>query len=60
MEVDNEKLKDSSNLLRIHVVPKLANLINKSLKNHSADVERVSGTFVRELLDEVAFQFGDL
>lgn len=60
LEVENEKLKDSSNLLRVHVIPKLANLVNKSLKTHSSDVERLGGTFVRELLDEVVFQHNKL
>merc|ERR1712100_710173 len=58
--MESEKFKDSTNLIRVHVIPKLANLLNKSLQAHSSDVERASGPFVRELLDELAFQYNKL
>jgi len=32
-------------------------LVNKSLGDHIEDIERFSGTFIRELIDELEYQF---
>lgn len=57
LELENQKFKESINLLKVHVIPKIANLLNKSLNDHAQDIERVSGTFVRELLEQLDFNY---
>ena len=57
MEVENQKLKDSVNLFKVHVIPKIANLINKPLSDHAQDIERVSGTFIRDLIEELEYHY---
>jgi len=37
------------------MIPKIASLINKSLDAHTQDIERISSTFLRELIDELEY-----
>ena len=48
-------MRDIMSLLRGQLVPKIVNMLNKQV--HSQEIERLSTAFLRELLDDIEYQF---